>query len=140
MSLARFLIDTSALARLFDGVERFPHWDKAIESGFVAVCPVTELEFLYSARSREHRTGMVDILSRLFLPAHFDDRHVARAWEVQRDLTSRGEHRSAGPVDLMTAATAELNQLVLLHYDRDFDAIARVTGQQTQWFATAGSL
>jgi predicted nucleic acid-binding protein len=48
---------------------------------------------------------------------------------VQEQLTAKGEHRSAGPVDLLVAATAEESGLVLLHHDRDFEAIARVTGQ-----------
>jgi hypothetical protein len=30
--------------------------------------------------------------------------------------------------------------LALLHYDRDFDRVAEVTGQPTQWLAEAGSL
>ena len=32
-------------------------------------------------------------------------------------------------MDLVIAATAELFGLTLLHHDRDFDVIARVTGQ-----------
>lgn len=41
----------------------------------------------------------------------------------------KGEHRSAGPVDLLVAAAAEEAELTLLHYDRDFETIARTTGQ-----------
>ncbi|MGX1272453.1 putative nucleic acid-binding protein [Streptomyces phaeoluteigriseus] len=37
--------------------------------------------------------------------------------------------RSAGPVDLLIAAVAEEAGLTLLHYDRDFETIARTTGQ-----------
>ena len=43
-------------------------------------------------------------------------------------------HRSAGPVDLVVAATAELHDLTLLHHDHDFDVIASVTGQATRWY------
>ncbi|MZE78609.1 PIN domain nuclease [Streptomyces sp. SID5475] len=46
-------------------------------------------------------------------------------------LSGKGEHRSAGPVDLLVAAVAELSGLVLLHCDRDFEALARHTGQRT---------
>jgi predicted nucleic acid-binding protein len=38
-------------------------------------------------------------------------------------------HRSAGPVDLLIAATAERERLTVLCDDRDFQAIARITGQ-----------
>lgn len=41
-----------------------------------------------------------------------------------------------GPVDLVLAATAELQGLALLHHDRDFDIIARVTGQPLRWYGS----
>jgi predicted nucleic acid-binding protein len=44
-------------------------------------------------------------------------------------LTVRGEHRSAGPVDLVVAACAELRGLTLVHSGKDFEVIARATGQ-----------
>ena len=52
-----------------------------------------------------------------------------RAGEVQQMLTDGGMHRSAGPVDLLIAATAERERLTVLCDDRDFQAIARMTGQ-----------
>lgn len=58
--------------------------------------------------------------------------HFSRAWEVQRLLTEGGEHRSAGPVDLLVAACAEMQGLTLLHDDDDFETVARVTGQKTR--------
>ncbi|MFJ3937757.1 aldo/keto reductase [Streptomyces parvus] len=54
-----------------------------------------------------------------------------RARTVQEQLTTKGEHRSAGPVDLLVAAVAEQSGLVL-HHDRDFETIARTTGQPTR--------
>lgn len=112
-------------------------WDQAVAAGLVAVCPLTELEFFYSARSARDRSGLIEELRTAFgwVPVH--DRSYSRAWEVQGDLTARGEHRGAGPVDLVVAATAELHGLTLLHHDRDFDVIARITGQATRWYATA---
>ncbi|MFI9582209.1 PIN domain-containing protein [Streptomyces sp. NPDC052236] len=52
-----------------------------------------------------------------------------RARVVQEQLTAKGEHRSAGTVDLLVSAVAEESGLTLLHYDRDFTTIARTTGQ-----------
>lgn len=43
---------------------------------------------------------------------------------------------AAGPVDLVVAATAELHGLTLLHHDRDFDVVARVTGQPLRWYGS----
>ncbi|MFF0592517.1 PIN domain-containing protein [Streptomyces antibioticus] len=88
----------------------------------------------------EDRAELVDSLDAVFGWAPLDDRAVARAWEVQRELTEKGRHRSAGAVDLLVAATAELQGLTLLHYDHDFEAIASVTGQQTQGLAAPGTL
>ena len=101
MTAAQFLIDTSALARLLrPGAESFG-WDQAAAAGLIAVCPVTELEFFYSARSAADRERGIQDVRSLFgwVPVH--DRAFARAWEVQGDLTGRGQHRSAGPVDLV---------------------------------------
>ena len=136
MTPAQFLIDTSALARLMrPGAEAFG-WDQAAAAGLIAICPITELEFFYSARSPADREqGIADMRSLLgWVPVH--DRAFARAREVQGELTSRGQHRSAGPVDLVLTATAELQGLALLHHDRDFDIIARVTGQPLRWYGS----
>jgi predicted nucleic acid-binding protein len=42
--------------------------------------------------------------------------------------------------DLLIAAAAELAALPVLHYDRDFEAIADVTGQPVRAIAPLGSL
>jgi predicted nucleic acid-binding protein len=68
------------------------------------------------------------------------DRVFDRAIDVQGALTDKGTHRSAGPVDLMLAATAELQGLTLLHYDRDFMQIAEVTGQPVCWVTEPGTI
>jgi predicted nucleic acid-binding protein len=131
---ARFLIDTSALARLMrPGAESWG-WDQAVAAGLIAVCPITELEFLYSARSAKDREQAIEDMRTAFgwVPVH--DRAYARAWEVQGELTALGQHRGAGPVDLVIAATAELFGLTLLHHDRDFATIAGVTGQSLRWY------
>ena len=134
MTSAQFLIDTSALARLMrPGAEPFG-WDQAVAAGLIAVCPITELEFFYSARSARDREDTFASLRAAFgwVPVH--DGAYARAWEVQGELTAVGQHRSAGPVDLVIAATAELFGLTLLHHDRDFATIAGVTGQALRWY------
>jgi hypothetical protein len=131
---AQFLIDTSALARLMRPAAETYGWDQAVAAGLIAVCPITELEFFYSARSAKDREQAIGDLRAAFgwVPVH--DQAYGRAWEVQGQLTARGQHRSAGPVDLVVAATAELFGLTLLHHDRDFATIAGVTGQYLRWY------
>jgi hypothetical protein len=134
VNAAQFLIDTSALARFLRHDAEQYGWDQAAAAGLISTCPITELEFSYSARSAADRAQAVENLRELFGWVPVDDRAYDRAWQVQEALAERGQHRSAGPVDLVVAATAELRGLTLLHRDRDLDCIAAVTGQPLQWY------
>ena len=67
------------------------------------------------------------------------DRAWKRADEVQQALTERGQRRSAGPVDLLIAATAEHQRLILLTDDKDFEVVASVTGQPVRRVVDAPS-
>ncbi|MFD5832151.1 PIN domain nuclease [Streptomyces collinus] len=134
MNAAQFLIDTSALARFLRRDAEQYGWDQAAAAGLIATCPITELEFFYSARSAQDRARGIEDLRLIFGWVPVDDRAYGRAWRVQEALTKRGQHRSAGPVDLVVAATAELQGLTLLHRDRDVECIAAVTGQALQWY------
>ncbi|MDX3228439.1 hypothetical protein PV419_22850 [Streptomyces sp. ME19-01-6] len=86
-------------------------------------------------------TRYFDIRTAKFKAADKSLRDPARGGTAERgspwkllERTKRGEHRSAGAVDLVVAATAELQGLTLLHRDRDFACIATVTGQARQWY------
>ncbi|MFK4222609.1 PIN domain nuclease [Streptomyces sp. NPDC019890] len=128
MSVADYLIDTSALARVLLG-QVTAEWDENIGAGLVAMCDFTELEVLYSARSAAHREQLQHELDTHYAWCPVPDGIYRRARVVQEQLTAKGEHRSAGPVDLLVSAVAEEAGLTLLHYDRDFSTIARATGQ-----------
>ncbi|AXE27052.1 VapC toxin family PIN domain ribonuclease [Streptomyces globosus] len=138
MNAALYLIDTSALARFMRNDAEQYGWDQAAAAGLIATCPVTELEFFYSARSAADRARGIEDMRLLFGWVPVDDRAYDRAWQVQEALTKQGKHRSAGAVDLVVAATAELQGLTLLHCDHDFDCIAAVTGQPVQWYGPEG--
>ncbi|MFJ9825964.1 PIN domain nuclease [Streptomyces sp. NPDC101160] len=139
MSPVTFLIDTSAVFRIIDVKHVRESLLKHMAEGVIGLCDITELEILYSAQSANDRLAKEELLAKLFNWTAVPDGVYSRARRVQQMLTNRGEHRSAGPVDLLVAATAELSGLTLLHYDRDFEAIARVTGQPTQWVAPPGT-
>jgi predicted nucleic acid-binding protein len=53
--------------------------------------------------------------------------------DVQQLLTEAGSHRSAGPVDLLIAATAERERLIVLCDDRDFKTVSAITGQPVKF-------
>ncbi len=128
MTVADYLIDTSALARVLLR-QTTTEWDDRIGAGLVAICDITELEVLYSARSAADRARLKAALDAHYVWCPMPDGIYRRSRIVQEQLTTKGEHRSAGPVDLLVAAAAEEAGLTLLHFDRDFETIARTTGQ-----------
>jgi predicted nucleic acid-binding protein len=128
VSASRFLIDTSGLFRILQKPHRTA-WSDFLTAGVIAVCPIVELEFLLSARSLADRLRKQQLLREIFTWVPMSDRAYERAEEVQQALTERGTHRSAGPVDLLIAATAERSGLVLLCDDQDYELVSTVTGQ-----------
>ncbi|MFI0085999.1 PIN domain nuclease [Streptomyces bobili] len=128
MTVADYLIDTSALARVVLR-QTTTEWDDRIGAGLVAICDITELEVLCSARSTADRARLRAALDAHYAWCPMPEGIYRRSRIVQEQLTTKGEHRSAGPVDLLVAAAAEEAGLTLLHFDRDFETIARTTGQ-----------
>lgn len=109
-----------------------------IVDGYVATCPIIDLEVLYSARSRsDYEEILVERGSLPSLP--INEAVTERAMAVQRLLAQRGQHRLTLP-DLLIAAVAEINDLTVIHYDADYDRIASVTGQVTEWVVPRGSV
>jgi predicted nucleic acid-binding protein len=140
VTASQYLLDTSALVRLLrDGAVR-RRWEQQITAGLIAICPVVELELLYTAKSLADRHRLMELLTAAFVWVSMPDRVFALAQEIQGELAQHGKHRSAGAIDLLIASTADLHGLALLHYDRDFDQIAMVTGQESVWLAPAGSV
>jgi predicted nucleic acid-binding protein len=140
MTPARFLLDTSALVRLLREAGVRARWEPQITAGLVGVCPLVELELLYSARSKSEREELLDLIATAFAWVPMPEQVFDRAAEIQAALTAHGTHRSAGAVDLLVAACADLHRLTLVHYDRDFDQVTTVTGQAAAWLAPAGSI
>jgi predicted nucleic acid-binding protein len=126
-----YLADKSALEQRRNSPEARSFLLAALRAGSLATSHTVALEVLYSARNRadyERLDREIDELR--WLPA--DELAMDRAREVQRLLAGRGQHRLS-IADLMIAATAERHGATVLHYDKDFDLIAGVTGQPTRW-------
>lgn len=139
MTPADWLIDKSVLARLARPNVNDAVWPR-IRRGAVGVSILTELEMGHSAQSTsnylETRQKLVDELIAVPLPC----RAEARAREVQAALVESGQHRAVSIPDLLIAATAEVEGLTVLHYDADFDLIASISGQSTEWIVPQGSI
>jgi predicted nucleic acid-binding protein len=104
-------------------------WSDQLAAGVIAICPIVELEFLYSARSLADRLEKQRLIHDLFGWVAMHEGAYERAGEVQQLLTGTGRHRSAGAIDLLIAATAERERLTVLCDDHDFETVAAVTGQ-----------
>lgn len=139
MATASHLVDNSAIGRAHK-----PQVAAALESkvldGRLASCSITDLEQLFSARNgKEHRARRADIeLQYVRVPV--DQATFDRAIEVQGLLADKGHHRAASIPDLVVAAAAEHAGLTVLHYDADFELIASVTGQPTEWVVPRGAI
>lgn len=136
---ARYLIDKSAYARMpRDRVAA--RLEELIDAGEVAYCGVVLLEILFSARgARDLAETRVD-MARSLTWIETTDADFARAADVMALLAAAGRHRDASLPDLLLAAVAERAGLTVLHYDQDYDAIAGVTGQPSEWVVPQGSI
>ncbi|MFB9377013.1 PIN domain-containing protein [Kineococcus gynurae] len=85
------------------------------------------LEIGFSARSPQDYREVVADVTEAMTVIEVDAAVSARAQDLQERLTHRGWHRAPGPVDLLLAATAMEHELTLLHLDKDFELIARVS-------------
>lgn len=134
---AVYLADTSAFARLSK-----PNVASAIgpmiAEGKIAMCTPVAFELGFSARSGADYQA---IMSRIdaFESAPATEGDHQRALDVQRLLAQRGQHRAVSLVDALVAAIAESRDLIVLHYDTDYELVAEVTGQRHEWVVQPGT-
>ena len=134
-----FLADTSA----FTIATRSPQAESRLRQlavdGTLATFVTVDLEMGYSARNPREHQGIAGTRAQLVqLPCV--DEIAVRAREVQAQMAVRSQHRAAGVMGLLTAAAAEHYGATLVHYDADFDHIAAVTTQPTEWITPQGSM
>lgn len=139
MGMTRYLADKSALARLHLPAVR-EELEPLMMRALVGICGVTELEMLYSARNIQERARMKEQLEASLERIDTPEDIWERASEIQEALTEQARHLSASIAGLLVAATARASGLEVLHYDRDFDTIARYTEQPTRWIVPAGTV
>jgi predicted nucleic acid-binding protein len=137
MALGRYLADKSAYeqqrhSEVADGLL------KALAAeGALHMTEIVAMELLYSARNPDDYEARWDGLSSLPW-LRLSEAVSRRALELQRALAATGQHRRPIP-DLVLAATALEHDATVLHYDRDFDLIARTTGLSARWIIPAGT-
>lgn len=133
MGVAGWVLDKSAAVRAGDdGVGR----QLSELAGSLFVCPVGELEQLYSARSaREYDALKADLRASFAIVSSPPDL-LDRVLRLQQDLAHHHGmwHRTPIP-DLLIAETALHNGLGVVHVDGDFARIAEVRPLTTRRLA-----
>jgi len=134
-----YLADTTVfvLQARYESVQR--RFEKLLVEGRLAACQMSALEYLNNAVNGQgyerlwralHGHRWLDVTAEA----------MDRAMAVHRELAASSQHRDVRLPDLIIAATAELNGATVLHYDVDYDRIASITGQATEWVVPRGSL
>lgn len=124
MAVTGWVLDKSAAARSADAAVIRQLTEVA---GDLFVCPVGELEQLYSARSALHYRRLKADLRASFQTIQAPPDLLDRALQLQQDLAQYHGmwHRTPIP-DLLIAETALYHGLGVVHIDRDFDRIAGI--------------
>ncbi len=131
-----YLVDNSVWARLtlrdapitqrLRGIERSP-------SNLFVTCPPQVLEFCHSARSAQEHAVYREQIS-LGFPLEVAPSE-SLLLDMQSALWSAGLVRAAGPLDILIAGYAIVNDAVVLTADHDFGHIAAVTALRHEYIA-----
>ncbi|MFI9556018.1 PIN domain nuclease [Nonomuraea endophytica] len=135
----RYIADSSALNRLSKSPVK-AKLGPLIRDGLVATCAAIDLEQLYSSHNPDEYEKDRATRSAVFCYIETEEADWQQALHVQRELARKSQLRGVGIPDLIVAAVAERNDLVILHYDADYDRISEVTGQPVEWVVPRGSI
>lgn len=128
------LVDTSALILARRDAAAADWLRNGILANAIAICDQVVLEFLRGARNSDEFLAFEETLAAFpwlrIEPVDWD-----RARDVFRALASvTGGYQQSVPIpDALIAAVAERHHVTVVHFDRDFDRIAAITGQDCRW-------
>jgi predicted nucleic acid-binding protein len=130
-----FLLDKSAheLARRNELARR--RFETLAVAGLLATCAMVELEILFSARNLREHAALRTYLREHCVWLETTDQILRDTADLQETMLGAGMGRKPLP-DLIIASVAMAHDAVVVHYDRDFDDIAKVTGDlRARWIA-----
>lgn len=135
------LVDTSVWTRIASRPEVAAAITAKLAAGqALCTCPVVDLELLHSARGSAEYDAWAITRAQAYPSLPLTAAVGERALLVQQQLAHRGLHRAAKLPDLLIAAIAEVAGAIVLHYDSDYDHIAAITGQPTEWIVSRGGI
>lgn len=105
-----------------------------VRRGVIGMCDIVRLEYLRGFDSRAAIEDADSALRRL-PQVPMDPCTTDHAGAIQAELADRpgSRHRAIPVTDILIAGAALEASAVVLHRDRDFEAIAAVTGQPMRW-------
>lgn len=130
-----YLLDKSAWVQTRYSRDAARRLADLVRRGDLALCTMTALEILYSARGKEEYNRDY---SRLATLQWVDLSTPRSAAELQHALAQRGWHRTSIP-DVVIAATAAEHDLTVLHYDSDYERLAEVAAVTHEWVVPRGT-
>ena len=132
-----YLLDTNACVRILNGSST--HLEEQLRSRSpteIALCSVVKAELYFGARKSERQAENLRLVDHFFSVLSsfpFDDRCAETYGAIRTELERSGT--PIGPNDLLIAATAITNELILVtHNTREFE---RVVGLQLEDWETA---
>lgn len=137
--MATYLADKSAWTRRDTRPAVREAFEPLLLAGRIATCGIVDLELRYSARDKKGYAYLAERL-RSIPRVPITEAIVDRALEVQAMLATTSQHRSVSLPDLLVAACAEGHGLTVLHYDADYERVAKLTGQAVEWIVPRGSV
>lgn len=136
----RFLVDHSVWARLSTTpIVRgaFETLVNTVSPTAIMMCPPVAAEFGFSARNGADHTRLMGVL-RAF-PECSRAPTSGETLAIQNALWNGGLLRAVGAIDTLIASYAMANDATVLHYDSDFEHVAKVVpGFKHRWIVPRG--
>lgn len=135
------LVDTSGHVIASQNPDAAAKVHSLAAAGRIGTCHIVKQEMTVGSRSYDHAQLVVAGLDQLH-PLPITPDVEARAEQVMMVLCRAGQHRAGGKGllgDLLVAATAEIHNAIVLHYDDDFDRVCAITHQPMEWIVPKGS-
>lgn len=133
-----YLVDNSVFQRLPDQPRVADALRAFATRGLFATCLPITLEAGHSATNGEQHARVIELINaRRQLPITAEVEQLTVA--LQTALWNGGLVRAAGANDLVIAATAIVHGAVVLHYDADYEHIAKVSELNQIWVVPRGS-